>query len=144
MTKQLKVLASEAIPSVKPFMAAKQLSCLIAKCAGREGEFYMRTLVDLAGCVASLPLIEGLPVTDGRFAYLHYRCGDQHWYIVGMSADALPGGRMVRAFVDSPSHCLHDCGLVLLPGLLRFGVDTTLDLFFAPCPLASLAARAAA
>lgn len=140
MCKQLKVLASEAIPSVKPFLSAKQLSGLIVKCAGKEGEFYMRSLVGLAGYVAALPTVEDLPVVVNRMAYLHYCCGDADWYIVGL----LPGGRMVRAFVDSPTTPFQDCGLVLLPGLFRFGVDTTLDIVFEPCPLASLEAKAAA
>ena len=144
MCKQLKVLASEAIRSVKPFMSAKQLSGLIENCAGRKGEFYMRSLVDFRVLVTSLPRLEDSPVNKCQVVYLRYLCGVTHWYVAGVSADLLPGGRMVRAFVDNHTRQLQDCGLILLPGLFRFGVDTTLDLFFEPCPLASLEARVSA
>lgn len=144
MSKQLKKLASEAIPWIKPYLSAKQLSGLIVKCAGKEGEFYMHSLIVLADRVSALPVIEDLPMADTQLVYLHYRCGDTHWYITGLSADLLPGGRMARAFVVSPTKHFHDCGLILLPGLFKFGGDTDLDLFFEPSPLALLKPKAVA
>ena len=138
--------ATAAASALRGFINENQLACIVELTRGEEGQFFMRTLVDMAARIAVMPEIYG---QDGKgdeaTIHLHYFTAGADWYITekdhGTYA-ADPEEFQWQAFgLADLFNDGGELGYISLPEILKAGAE--LDLHWNLCTLAQLRAHKA-
>jgi len=133
----LKMRAVAAIPHVRPFMSAMQLSVMSDACRGEEKDFFFQKFIDLAQLIDTMPkTYEQNGMGDETVAHLHYFFHGFDWYITEKDIE----GGVDQAFgYMSQNNVIGRGGYTSIEEITGAGAE--LDLYFKPCKIAEIKSK---
>lgn len=136
---QLKADCELALLTLKPFIGHRQLSAVRHGMKGREKEFFLRKMIELAQIIDTMPVTYGQDGKgDNTIVYLHYFAGGTaNWWITEKDKGDVeePGQIQAYGLVSLYTHDIEDAsrGYVSIEELLANNVE--LDFYFEPRPV---------
>lgn len=139
---ELRLLAAQAVMTVRPFLSRQQLAVLAQACRGEEALHFLRRLVDLAEQIRAVPKTgdqEGLG--DQSTVHLHYFLSSCDWFVVEKDAFGEGVDMAFGYTVLNGNELDAELGYVSISEIVHCGAE--LDLHFKPRSLAEVKAERA-
>jgi len=130
---------TEAVKTVRPFIAPTQIEIMGDACRGEEHEFFKDKFVEMADLVTNMPkTYEQDGKGDQAIVYLHYFLGSADWYITEKDKGDGEDTRQIQAFGYADLGYGGELGYISIEELIENSVE--LDLHWTPKTLAEVKA----
>lgn len=117
-----------AVGTMRRFIGASQIKCMMDGIRGEEGEFFIQKFLDLAKLVETMPkTYEQDGLGESAVVFLHYFRGSADWWITERDQEAAQWQAFGLADLYGDGG---EIGYISIVELIRCGVE--LDLYWKP------------